>query len=863
VIVLPFEMHSLEDLSGMRRYIMEAVAGGLHSEGAEVTGTEVVKRLVLDEGVRKFTEDTALKVSGEADADFAVLGSIARLGKTTTVDMRVLDLKTGENVAFFTFSSVSEADLLRKLKASARRVYSKMGSAIKARPAVRSGILDVVTVTGNVRVDTEAVMRKVTSRPGEPFSPDDVREDIRAIYSTGYFDDVSADLADTSSGKILTYIVKELPYVKRIELKGNDEIKADKINTLLTIKENTVLDRVILGENAENIKRMYADEGFYLAEVNTVVETDGLDATVIFDIEEGPEVRVKRVTIIGNEAFSGSDIKGLMNTKEAWLFSVFTQSGRFNEFMFNNDLAMILGHYYDNGYIESDILDHRVLLSEDKKWFYITIALSEGEQFRIGEIDVTGDILTTKRDILEKTKLTGGEVFSRTRLAKDMDAINDIYGDKGYAYAEIKPLTRMDPENKIIDLTFEITKNEPVTIERIDITGNSRTRDKVIRRELENEEGELYSSSKLKRSRNNLRRLGYFEDVRIKKGRGSDEEKIRLDVDVKERPTGSISIGMGYSSVDKLIGTASISQSNFMGTGVKLNLSGTVSSSSSRYVIGLTEPWLFDKPISAGFDLYNTEREFPDFKIRKNGGGLRFGFPIYERSTRGYLSYKLEDVHIFDIDDAASSFIKEQAGTNTESSLTATVKRDTRDDAFFPTEGSVLTLSTEFAGGFLGGTSYFVKGSADAVKFFSLPLDTTFSIHGSVGHVQGYSGRTAPIYEKFFLGGINTLRGFETRTVSPKDPDTGDLIGGNTMMVLNLEFLFTISKGQNLKGVIFFDAGNSYQGRVDFDDIRTSAGAGFRWFSPMGPLRLELGFNLDRRDDEPASQWDFTIGTLF
>ncbi len=863
VLILPFDMRANVDISATRRTVMDALAESLSAEGAEIAGIEVVKELVLEKGAAGFTEKDAFEIAQRVRADFAVLGSITRLGSTTNVDWRAVDAAGKEAVAFYYESSISERELLAGVRKKAGDMYGKMAASLKARPAEKKGTIDRIVITGNRRVDTEAIARRLTSREGALYSPDDVREDIRAVYGTGYFDDVSASLSDTASGKVLTFHVVEMPFVKKIEFEGNDEVKKERITEAVTLKENTVLDRVTLGQSAERIKQLYNEEGFYLARIDPVIESDGLEARVVFRIVEGPEVKVKRITFIGNDTFTDKKLKKLMNTKEKGLLSFVTESGKFNEFYYQNDLAVVMSHYFDNGYIQADILEHKVLLSQDKKWFYITIALSEGDRFRVGKIDVQGDLLTGKEELLKKLKLSTGEVFNRSKLSKGIDAIAEIYGDEGYAYADIKPLTKIDDATDTIDITIDIKKNELVYIERIDITGNVRTRDKVIRREMELGEGDLFGSSELKRSRNNLRRLGYFEDVGILQSQGTANDKMKLDIDVKERPTGQISLGFGYSSVDKLIGTASISQSNFMGTGIKLDLSGTISASSSKYVLGVTEPWLFDKPITAGFDIYNTEKEYPDFTLSKKGFDLRFGFPVTKRYTRGYLTYKLEDVNISEVADTASTFIKEQEGESTESSIKAILRRDTRNDAFFPSEGSVINLSVEFAGGALGGTSYFIKYEGDAVKFFELPWDTSFSIHGALGYVQSYGGRDVPIYERYFLGGINSIRGFQTRSVGPKDAATGDLIGGDTMMTANAEFLFPLFAAQNVKGLLFFDAGNAYDGSIDFGDIRTAAGTGIRWFSPFGPLRLELGFNLDPREDEKASQWDFTIGTIF
>ncbi len=864
VLILPFDMHSKEDISATRRAIMEMLASELNKRGVEITGIEALKELVLKEGAGKFDEASALKIAASRPSDFAVLGSITRIGRYTNVDFRIFDIAAKDTAAFWFKSAGSEADMMLRLKEAVPSLHEKMSAALKTRPAARSGVVDRIMIAGNRRVDAAAIMKKISSKPGEPFSPDDVKDDIRAIYAAGFFEDVSADLTDSASGKVLTFVVKEMPFVKKIELRGNSELKDEKIKEALTVKENTALDSMSLGESAEKIKGLYAEEGFFLARVTPEISSDGVEAVVIFKIDEGPEVKVKRVTFIGNSYFSKGGLLDLMKTSEVGWWSFVTQSGKFNEFSFQNDLSAILSEYYDNGFVTADITDHRVLLSDDKKWFYITVALAEGAQYRIRNIDIKGDILTTKAELFEKLKIKKGEIFSRTRLSKDVEAISDVYGDKGYAYADIKPLTDLDQKEKTIDITLDIRKNELVYVERIDMTGNVRTRDKVIRRELDLEEGKLFSSTDAKLSRNNLKRLGYFEDVKIAQTRGSAGDKMKVDVEVKERPTGAISVGMGYSSVDKLIGTASISQSNFMGTGIKLELTGTISASSSRYSLGVTEPWLFDKPISAGFDIYNSEKTYPDFKLRKNGFDIRTGFPITKRYTRGFVTYKLEDTHISDVADTASSIIKDQVGASTLSSIKTAVRRDTRDDAFFPREGSVQLASAELAGGPLGGTSYFIKYEGDAVKYLPIPWwDTAFSIHGGMGYVQGYSGRNAPVYEKYYLGGINSVRGFKTRSLSPTDPVTGDLIGGDTMIAFNGEFLFPIVQKQGLRGVLFYDAGNAFKGSIKLNDLRTGAGAGIRWYSPIGPLRLELGFNLNPKPGEAGQQWDFTIGTLF
>jgi len=380
-LVLPFDMHAATDISGLRRSIMEAVASSLEDSGIEVVGIEETRHLMVEKKVAFFNEEAAFELASRVKADFAVLGAVTKAGRTSNADWRIIDLKDRTVKAFFYESSESDAELLRQIRAKSGKMAEDMAAALRERPAERAGNIDRITVTGNRRVDTEAIAKKISSKEGEPFSSDAIKEDIRTIYATGYFDDVTASLAETASGKALTFTVKELPFIRRIEFRGNSQIKEDRLSDAVTLKTNRVLDRVVLAENAEKIKALYEEDGYYLSKVNPVVESDGTDATVVFKIEEGPEVKVKRITVIGNQAFSDDDLRDLMNTEEVGFFTALTKSGKFNEYVYQNDLAIIMSHYFDNGYINADVLDSRVLLSEDKRWFYITIALTEGEQY--------------------------------------------------------------------------------------------------------------------------------------------------------------------------------------------------------------------------------------------------------------------------------------------------------------------------------------------------------------------------------------------------------------------------------------------------------------------------------------------------
>lgn len=866
-VILPFEVHSRDDISSFRTQMLESIASSIdEAKEIQVIAGDRLKKVILGKGVSIFDENAAGIIGKELKADFVVLGSITKLGRRYSIDAKVFNVQQARLSALSFIEGEDTMELKRMvfdLSFTISREMLKEALAAGRVFAPQSGIVGKINITGNKRMDTDAIIVKIKTKVGSAFDGEQIRNDIKAIYDTGYFDDIVVDLADTAIGKELTFILKEKPIIKRITITGNKELTEEKLKESITIKTNTTLNRIILKENAEKIKALYANEGYYLAKVEPVVNVEkGVEAQVNFQIDEGEKVRIKKIVIIGNKKMAEKQIKNAMNTSEAGFFSFFTKSGVYQEHLFQNDLNLIMGLYFDNGYIQANITDSNITLSSDKKWLYITIAVSEGEQFKVAKMDIQGDILKTKKDIMENVKTKSGNVFSRKIVGQDITKIGDMYGDEGYANADVNPVTKVNTEDKTVDITFDIHKGEPVYIEKVNITGNTVTRDKVIRREVEVEEGKLYSSTGMKRSRSNLKRLGYFEDVAITTQPGSAENKMVVDVNVKERPTGSFSVGAGYSSSDNFIATASVTQKNLFGTGKQLDLSATLSGSSQKYNLSLTEPWLFDKPISAGIDIFKTSREYTDFTRDSNGFDIRFGFPLYKRDTRGYLTYKLENVEVTDIATDASELIKAQEGENLISSITVAARRDTRDDAFFPSEGSTLLFSLEFAGEPIGGDVNFVKYVFEGIKYFSMPWETVIAARGVVGFLQGHSGKEAPIYERFFLGGINSIRGFETRSVGPRDPETNEVIGGDSEAFVNIEYIFPLFPEQKVKGLVFFDTGNAWDGEF-LSDLRYSAGLGVRWHSPFGPLRFEWGYNLDKKDDEEASQFEFSIGAGF
>jgi outer membrane protein insertion porin family len=469
-------------------------------------------------------------------------------------------------------------------------------------------------------------------------------------------------------------------------------------------------------------------------------------------------------------------------------------------------------------------------------------------------------------ELLKKTSIKKENFYNREVVRRDTLGLREIYANDGYAYADVSPIIKEDDKKHIVDITYNISKGKKVRFERINIAGNTITRDKVIRREFKVIEGDYFSGEALKKSNRNIHRLGYFEDVEVQTKKGSRDDLMVLNIKVKERPTGSFSVGAGFSSFEGMVGMLQLAQNNLFGYGQKISASTRAGGKTQQFDIRFTEPWLFDRPLSAGVDAFKLKQELVEYTKDSMGGALRFGFPLgLDDFTRGRVRYAYDDAEISDIEENAAVAIKNMAGINVTSSITLGIVRDSKDRPWNTSRGSLNSASFEYAGDFLGGDAAFNKYLGTSTWYFPLPWKTVFMAKGRLGYVKGRSGGKLPIYQKFRIGGINTVRGFDFASISPRDLTTGDRIGGEKMMAYNFEHRFPLIKEQGVVGLVFFDAGDVVTQDEDFtfSEIRRSAGTGIRWYSPIGPLRLEWGKNLDPQGDESSSRWEFSVGGLF
>jgi outer membrane protein insertion porin family len=719
-----------------------------------------------------------------------------------------------------------------------------------------------ITVLGNVKVEEGVIRGAIKSREGGPFSIDQVREDLRSIFATGYFADIQVDIKSTPGGREVIFIVVEKPSIKEVVITGNQKLKLEDIKEKMTLAPRSILNLEKVKENAEQIRKLYFSKGYYGVAIEQQVDyLETNEAVVRFQITEGPKGRVKQIVFKGNRKIKSSDLKKVMHTKKWNIFSILTKSGILDEDILKNDTQILTAYYLDHGFLDVKVSEPKIDLRNPKR-IQVEIEIVEGPRYRIANIDFKGDLLTTREDLFKSIKIKRNDIYSNSAIRRDINALTEKFANQGYAYVDITPETSVDSKNFIVGLIFDIDKKKQVFFEKIQITGNTKTRDKVVRREIQVSEGELYSATKLSKSRDRLKRTGYFKEVDMTSSRGSTEDRMNLDVKVEEAPTGALSFGLGYSSIERVVGVASISDRNLLGLGYQGSLKFKLGADTRDFRLSFTDPYFLGYPYSAGIDLYHEDVElFETYSYKITGGDLRFGKELTE-TLRTDLMYKLENVNVFDVDLNASRFIREQEGRRTTSALSIGFTHDTRDDYFAPSRGAKHSVFIQNAGGILGGDNYFVKVMGETSWFFPAPLKTVLNLRGKVGFIEPYGGKRTPVYEKFFVGGLSTVRGFEYGTAGPVD-ENRDPIGGEKMVVFTSELVFPVAREIGLRGAVFFDIGKGFDHLSDFTPLRKGAGVGIRWFSPFGPIHIDIGFNLSPKSREKGRVIDFTAGTVF
>ncbi len=855
IAVLPFKVYALKPLNHLAFELQKALTASMAQKGYSTVNPEMINERLLPELALDDLE-LVRKIGTENKIDWLIKGSLSKVGENISVDFQVIPIAINKKPSSYYFVGDSIDELDKVIEKAALSISNKIRGLVE---------IGSISIKGNKRIEADAILASIESQEGGVFSPEQLDKDLKSIYKMGFFEDVQIDVEEHHKGKNVIFRVIEKPSIKRISFKGNKKIENKDLMDVLGIKKYTILNIEEIKNSIERLRDFYNQKGYFNVVINYMLEElSGNEIALVYQIKEGDKVTIAKIIFVGNVNFSDDDLKDVMDTDEKGFFSFITDSGHLDKKALESDIFKIKSFYNNNGYIKAMVGEPNISFKEDEG-IVITIKINEGPQYAIGDVRIEGDLIQDAAELYKNLRISEERVYNRETVRADALKLSEIYSDEGYAFVDVLPQINEDDKSHKVDIVYQINKGKKVKFERIIITGNDKTRDKVIRRELKISEGGYFSGEKLKRSSQNLHRLGFFEEVEINTKQGTTAEDMILNIHVKEAPTGRLAMGAGYSSAENFIGMLEISQDNLFGRGQSLSARASLSSKSGRYTLSFTEPWLFDKPLSGGIDLYNWRYEYDEYTKDSRGGKLKLGFPLVLEFTRGSVMYTFDDADISEIEDRASQIIKDMEGRSVTSSLSVGVSRDSRNKRFNATRGSTNSFSIEYAGGVLGGDNYFTKYRAKSAWFFPAFWDTAISLQGRWGYVEKRSGGKLPVYEKFRLGGMNTVRGFEYASISPIDPDSGDRIGGEKMMVYNLEYRFPLVKEQGVMGVLFFDAGNVYEKDEDysFRDLRTSIGAGIRWYSPMGPLRLEWGYNLDPQYDEPSSNWSFSIGSPF
>jgi len=792
----------------------------------------------------------------------------------------------------------------------------------------RPVVIDSVRIRGLTRIPEETLLGLLDIRDGTRVAAGDLqltaRGIIKRVFTTGYFSDVDVYAEETAPGHVqLTVVVAERYVIRRIDLVGNDEVEEEDVRKTFSVKAGRFLDTRKLVETLRSIEELYQEKGFYLAEASYEVVRDAAtrSAVVTIRIEEQAEVAVRQVIFVGNSALTDDELKAVMMTREKGYLSFLEKGGLFLRYFFqlerqdemggafvdemaanqfeswsatqDIDLQRVKWFYMTRGFVEVKIGQPRIALTPDHKGVVITMDVDEGRSYTVGKVDVVtddGDGLLFDRDELTRgTLLRSAEQFNAQNVMADTDTMSKRYMNKGYAFVSVSNSHYLDKKKGIIDLTYIVEKGKPTYVANIELSGNKTTADKVVRREMKIEEGDLYHQGNVDRSKAMIYRLGFFEEVEISHRPslapptaplpGRDPagcEFVDLVVKVKERDTGIFQVGAGFSSLESWILQARISKNNFLGRGQTVGIQALLSSLRQIYMFSFVEPYFLDTMWNFSFDLYNTATDYDAFTTETVGGNVSWGYRFFD-DYFVYLTYKAEhmETSLGGIQGYGGVPIEMLEPDGVTTSMKLSLAWDTRNNRIMPTDGLYNSVAFEWATPYLGGDFDFYRSTLNSRAYIPLFWNFVLRLNGTLGHVTTNSDAGIPIFERYFVGGIFSVRGFRRNSLSPTVPAAGEKdpsatllefpYGGNKQLIFNAEVEIPIYREMGIVAVGFFDAGNAFaeDQQLSLAELRTSAGFGFRWWSPMGPLRFEWGFPLAPKPGEEPMVFEFTIGSAF
>ena len=731
-----------------------------------------------------------------------------------------------------------------------------------------------IRVEGIQRTEAGTVFSYLPVKVGDTLNDEKAAQSIKALFATGFFKDVRIEIDQN----VMVVVVQERPAIAKLDFVGMKEFEKDVIVKALKetgIAEGRIFDRALLEKAEQELKRQYLTRGKYgVVITTTVTPLERNRVGINFNVEEGAAAKIKQINLVGAKAFKEKDLLAQFElTTPGWL-TWYTKNDQYSRQKLSADLEKLKSFYMNQGYLEFAVESTQVSISPDKQDVYITANVSEGERYQVSSVKLAGDFTLSEDELKKLVTVKAGDVFSREQLNASTKAISERLGKEGYAFANVNASPEIDKEKRKVAFTIFIDPGKRVYVRRINLAGNTKTRDEVIRREIRQMEGGWYDADRVTASKQRIDRLGFFSDVNVETPAvAGTADQVDVNLKVTEKPTGNLMLGLGTSSTDKVIFSGSIAQNNFLGSGNNVGIQVNTAKRYRTYVFSFTNPYFTPDGVSQGFDIYHrtvdtTSTAVAPYKSESTGGGIRFGFPIGEKESLGF-GLGADTTTITTYDDSPKyykDFVKEFGNTNVSVPVTINWTSDGKDSYFFPTSGTFQKAGIEIA--VPGGDLTYYRATYQLQHFIPLNKKFTLMLNGEVGYADGYADKSLPFYKNFYAGGVNSVRGYKAGSLGPVDTDNGNeyRVGGNTRVIGNAELFWGVpGMEKSLRMGLFFDAGQVFAKyeTPSTSNLRYSTGLSAAWISPVGPLKFSVAVPLNKEDGDKTETFQFQLGNTF
>lgn len=861
IVILPFQVNGSEELQRLSIDFPEMLGHSLASRGVRIVPQETMLKAIERSKIQVLDAAGAKRLASLAGANYAVFGTINEAGGQMSVDARMVPVGGGSAKPYYIDQSSGGRDLGSTAATLAQRISTEFSP--------KDAIADI-EVRGVKTLDPEVVLMRLTSRSGDKVDSSVIDSDMKKIWDLGYFNDVQVSVEERGGKNILVYTVVEKPRIESISVEGAKDVSSSDIIAVMSTKQGSIYNERLLSEDLMKITELYRKKGYYLASVtpNVTSVREGTSAALVLTVNEGSKQYIKEIRLEGVQQLSESDVRGeMLLSPRGWL-SWISGSGVLKEEYIERDATAITSYYLNRGFLDVTVAAAKIDYDEDG--IIVTFPVMEGRRYTLGEVSIAGDLIASEADLLDMISVDElakkGEYFNLSVMQDDEKILTDYYARHGHGYAEVNAAPQKQ-EGDVANIVFYVEKKHKLYVGRVLVEGNNKTRNNVILREMRLTDGDAFDGDKLRRSNVRLHRLDYFDLAEIELVPTDSEDEVDLKVKVKEKPTGVLMAGVGYSTFSNVGVGGTLMERNLFGKGYMAALQAGFNSRRNAYTLSFVNPRLYDTDFSLGVNLYHWRDDYIDYRKRTTGASVRLSHPIGEYTSVG-VGYRFDRYKLYDMDDDVSDLIKRyDTGIRYSSVASVTLIRDSTDGKR-PTKGNVDSIQVDYGGGLISGDDHFVAVSLEHESYYQLWKNHV--LHGRVkGAALFENGKKhVPVFERFWMGGINTVRGYDSRDIVPRDKKTGDRIGGTRMAFANLEYIWTFSEELGMSLVPFFDVGMNVDDDHSWkwkDEVLRSYGLELRWSSPMGDLRFAYGIPLDddRRGKRDSGRFEFAMGQTF